>query len=103
MDHLNCKIINSKTIIDKKRLIYRDSYHSAMSWMISDIFREVEVVDQRQINKINLTSAQVVENTDVDVVLFIFNDLSFKDMINQLDSDAKIKLDYIKEIDRRRV
>ena len=25
----------------------------------------------------------------------MFNDLSFKDMINQLDSETKIKLDYI--------
>lgn len=31
MDHLNYKIVNSKPIIDKKILIYRDSYHSAMS------------------------------------------------------------------------
>lgn len=96
MDHLNYKIVNSKPIIDKKILIYRDSYHSAMSWMISDVFREVEVVDPRHIDKVNLTSEQVAENTDADIVLFMFNDLSFKDMINQLDSDTKIELDYIK-------
>ena len=64
--------------------------------MISDVFREVEVVDQRHIDKVNLTSEQVAENTDADIVLFMFNDLSFKDMINQLDSETKIKLDYIK-------
>ena len=54
--------------------------------MISDVFREVEVVDPRHIDKVNLTSEQVAENTDADIVLFMFNDLSFKDMINQLDS-----------------
>ena len=70
--------------------------------MISDVFREVEVVDPRHIDKVNLTSEQVAENTDADIVLFMFNDLSFKDMINQLDSETKIKLDYIKKIDRRR-
>ena len=64
--------------------------------MISDVFREVEVVDQRHIDNVNLTSKQVAENTDADIVLFMFNDLSFKDMINQLDSETKIKLDYIK-------
>ena len=64
--------------------------------MISDVFREVEVVDLRHIDKVNLTSEQVAENTDADIVLFMFNDLSFKDMINQLDSETKIKLDYIK-------
>ena len=64
--------------------------------MISDVFREVEVVDPRYIDKVNLTSEQVAENTDADIVLFMFNDLSFKDMINQLDSETKIKLDYIK-------
>ena len=62
--------------------------------MISDVFREVEVVDPRHIDKVNLE--QVAENTDADIVLFMFNDLSFKDMINQLDSETKIKLDYIK-------
>ena len=56
--------------------------------MISDVFREVEVVDPRHIDKVNLTSEQVAENADAD--------LSFKDMINQLDSETKIKLDYIK-------
>ena len=64
--------------------------------MISDVFREVEVADPRHIDKVNLTSEQVAENTDADIVLFMFNDLSFKDMINQLDSETKIKLDYIK-------
>ena len=64
--------------------------------MISDVFREVEVVDPRHIDKVKLTSEQVAENTDADIVLFMFNDLSFKDMINQLDSETKIKLDYIK-------
>lgn len=64
--------------------------------MISDIFRDAEVVDPRHIDKVNLTSEQVAENTDADIVLFMFNDLSFKDMINQLDSETKIKLDYIK-------
>ena len=64
--------------------------------MISDVFREVEVVDPRHIDNVNLTSEQVAENTDADIVLFMFNDLSFKDMINQLDSETKIKLDYIK-------
>ena len=48
--------------------------------MISDVFREVEVVDPRHIDKVNLTSEQVAENTDADIVLFMFNDLSFKDM-----------------------
>ena len=48
--------------------------------MISDIFRDVEVVDPRHIDKVNLTSEQVAENTDADIVLFMFNDLSFKDM-----------------------
>ena len=55
--------------------------------MISDVFREVEVVDPRHIDKVNLTSEQVAENTDADIVLFMFNDL---------DSETKIKLDYIK-------
>ena len=64
--------------------------------MISDVFRDVEVVYPRHIDKVNLTSEQVAENTDADIVLFMFNDLSFKDMINQLDSETKIKLDYIK-------
>ena len=57
----------------------------------SDVYKR-----QRHIDKVNLTSEQVAENTDADIVLFMFNDLSFKDMINQLDSETKIKLDYIK-------
>ena len=84
MDDLNYKIINEKPLINKKVLIYRDSYHSALSWMLGDVFSEVEVVDPRHVSKFGNTSENIARQTEADIVIFMFNDLSFKDMINQL-------------------
>ena len=78
------KVINNNALINKKILIVRDSYHSAMSWMFEDIFKEVEVVDPRYIKDFNNTSEKLLENTDSDIVLFMFNDLGFVNMIDEL-------------------
>lgn len=78
------KTINKEAPIDKKVLIYKDSYYCAMSWLFSDIFREVEVVDPRYIKKFNKENYNIAETTDADLVLFMFNDLSFLGMIAEL-------------------
>ncbi|KMT22878.1 alginate O-acetyltransferase AlgX-related protein [Clostridium cylindrosporum] len=78
------KVVNEAAPVDKKLLIYRDSYHSAMSWMFEDIFREVEVVDPRYIDSSGTSNRKVAESTDADIVLFMFNDLGFVNMIDEL-------------------
>lgn len=82
--NLHYKVINKSAPVNKKLLIYRDSYHSAMSWMYEDIFREVEVVDPRYIYSSNTTNKEIALNTDADIVLFMFNDLGFTNMISEL-------------------
>lgn len=81
---LHYKTINKSAPIDKKLLIYRDSYHSAMSWMFEDVFKEVEVVDPRYISSSNTTNKEIALSTDADIVLFMFNDLGFTNMISPL-------------------
>lgn len=86
MDDINYKIVNENPLIDKKVLIFRDSYHSAMSWLLGDVFREVEVVDPRHVAKFDSTNEEIAYNSDADIVMFMFNDLYFKDIVNLLDN-----------------
>ncbi|MEG0372171.1 MAG: hypothetical protein RR645_07750, partial [Clostridium sp.] len=78
------KVVNPTPIINKKVLIYRDSYHGATSWLLEDIFREVEVVDPRYISKYGANSLDIAKNTDGDIVLFMFNDHDFTKLIPNL-------------------
>lgn len=83
--NLHYKVVNPSAPINKKLLIYRDSYHSAMSWLFEDIFREVEVVDPRYIYSSNTTNKKIALSTDADIVLFMFNDLGFTNMVSELN------------------
>lgn len=78
------QIINENALTDKKALVIRDSYHSAMSWMLGDIFKEVVVVDPRHIEVLNLTPSEIATNSDADIVLFMYNDLSGTKVIPEL-------------------
>lgn len=78
------KTFNKNAPIKKKVLIYRDSYFSAMSWLISDMFSEVEIVDPRYISRFNNSSKKIADSTDADIVLFMFSDIQFSTMIDEL-------------------
>ncbi|MEF9951744.1 MAG: hypothetical protein RR840_04815 [Clostridium sp.] len=82
---IHYKVINKNPLIDKKLLIYRDSYHSAMSWLYEDIYREVEVVDPRYIAKSKTTSEEIAKTTDADIVLMMYNDFGFITMLSEME------------------
>lgn len=78
------QLLNPNALTNKKALVIRDSYHSAMSWMLADIFEEVEVVDPRHTEAVNLTSKEIIERSNADVVLFMYNDYSATKVIPEL-------------------
>ncbi len=79
------QIINKNALTDKKVLVIRDSYQSAMSWMLGDIFKEVEVVDPRHTAAVNLTSEEIINRSQADIVLFMYNDLTATKVIPELN------------------
>lgn len=80
------QIVNENALTDKSVLVIRDSYHSAMSWLLADVFKEVEVVDPRHIKSANLTSKEILERSNADVVLFMYNELSSTGIIPELNN-----------------
>ena len=56
-----------------------------MSWLLADIFKEVEVVDPRHTAAVNLTSKEIIDRSSADVVLFMYNDLSATGVIPELN------------------
>ena len=79
------QLLNPNALTDKKVLVIRDSYNAAMSWLLADIFKEVEVVDPRHTAAVNLTSKEIIDRSSADVVLFMYNDLSATGVIPELN------------------
>lgn len=65
------KVINSNYKIDKKLIIFKDSYENSMTWLISDLFKEVEVVDLRHTGK--KTALDFVKQSNADMVWIMYN------------------------------
>ena len=78
------KIKNEEAPIDKKIIVFRDSYQSPTSWLFADIFKEVQLVDVRYTDKLNMTAEEMIEKGDSDIVMFMYNDANFNDMISQI-------------------
>lgn len=78
------KIKNENAVVDKKIIIFRDSYQSPMTWMLADVFSEVQLVDVRHTEKLNMTAKDMIKNSDADIVMFMYNDADFNDMIAQI-------------------
>lgn len=78
------RIKNENALIDKSVLIIRDSYHSAMSWLLADIFSEVEVMDPRHIGQFSIKPIEVIQRSNADVIMFMYNDLSCAKIIPEL-------------------
>ena len=53
-------------------LIIKDSYVNPMQVMFAEQFQTVEVVDNRYIT--DVTAAELVKESNADLVLFMFND-----------------------------
>lgn len=83
----NCNILkikNSNPLVDKKVLVFRDSYQAPMTWLLADAFSEVEIVDPRYIENIDMTYNQIIRNSDSDIVMFMYNSFGFEGMIQEM-------------------
>lgn len=79
------KVINENALIDKKIIIFRDSYQGAMAWLFADLFKEIEVVDSRNIQKeTGFKSDYILKNSNADYMFMMYNDLSFDQTIPTL-------------------
>lgn len=75
------KIKNDKALTDKKILLFRDSYEAPMTLMFADVFKEVEIVDPRNISDLDMTYEDIIKNSDSNIVMFMYNSFGFYDMI----------------------
>lgn len=78
------KIKNKKALTNKKALVFRDSYQAPMTLLLADVFSQVEIIDPRYIENIDLTYDQIIRNSDSDIVLFMYNSFGFGDMIKEM-------------------
>lgn len=79
------KIKNNDAPINKKVLVFRDSYQSPTSWLFADVFSEVQLVDVRYIDKLNMTSEDIIKNSDADMVMFMYSDATFDELISKTE------------------
>nr|WP_200865878.1 hypothetical protein [Clostridioides mangenotii] len=52
--------------------------------LLADVFSQVEIIDPRYIENIDLTYDQIIRNSDSDIVLFMYNSFGFGDMIKEM-------------------
>lgn len=74
------KVENKDAPINKKILIVRDSYQAPTTLLFADLFSSVEILDPR--NNIDLNVSKVVNESDPDIVLFMFNSETYDYMVN---------------------
>lgn len=79
------KIRNKEALSDKKILIIRDSYQAPTSWLFADIFSEVQLVDPRYIETLDLSIEEIIKDSDADIVMFMYNSTDFKSMIDAIE------------------
>lgn len=76
------KIINEKAITGKKVLLIRDSYQAPLTWLFSDVFKQVEVVDPRHVN---MNIDEILNKSDSDIVMVMFNNgIDVEEMMNNI-------------------
>jgi hypothetical protein len=78
------KIKNADALIDKKILVFRDSYQAPTTLMFADLFSEVLFVDPRNIEKVDMTYEQIIKNIDSDIIMFMYNSSGFDSMIKTM-------------------
>ncbi len=78
------KIKNENALTNKKILVFRDSYQAPTTWLFADLFSEVQIIDPRNIENIKMNYEQIIENSDADIVMFMFNSSGFDSMIKSM-------------------
>ncbi|MCR1898592.1 DHHW family protein [Irregularibacter muris] len=78
------KIKNDNALIDKKILVFRDSYQAPTTLMFADLFTQVQFVDPRNIENIDMSYEEIIQNTDSDMVMFMYNSSGFDSMIQNM-------------------
>lgn len=78
------KIRNDEALINKKVIIFRDSYQAPTLWLFADIFAEVQLVDPRYVDKLDITTDDIIRKSDADIVIFMYNNKDFKEMIETM-------------------
>lgn len=78
------KIQNENPLIDKKIIIFRDSYQAPTSWLFADIFKEVQLVDPRQVKSVDMSCSDILEKSDADIAMFMYNSVDFEEMIEEM-------------------
>lgn len=78
------KIRNDEALTNKKVIIFRDSYQAPTSWLFADIFAEVQLVDPRYVDKLDITTDDIIRKSDADIVIFMYNNKDFKEMIETM-------------------
>ena len=78
------KIRNEEALTNKKVMIFRDSYQAPTSWLFADIFEEVQLVDPRYIEDLDMTIDDMIRESDADTVMFMYNNTDFKMMIETM-------------------
>lgn len=69
-DYPYYKVVNKNAITDKKILIIKDSFEAPLTWLFSDVFEEVEIVDLRHID---LSIDEILDKSKSDIVTVMFN------------------------------
>lgn len=69
-NHSYYKIVNKNANTKEKVLMIRDSYQAPLTWLFSDIFEEVEVVDLRATD---LNIDDILKMSDSNIVMLMFN------------------------------
>lgn len=78
------KIVNNKSKTDRSILVIRDSYEAAMTGMLSEVFRNVYIVDPR-VGDFNFD--YVLSHCNADNLVFMFNNgLVMDDMLSYFDN-----------------
>ena len=83
-------ITNEKALVDKKILIFIDSYEAPTTLMYADLFKNVELADPRNITELNKSYKDIIDESDSDIVLFMYNNFGLRVMMDSM-LDTKLE------------
>ena len=52
--------------------------------LLADMFKEVEIADPRNINSIDKTYKEMIEESNADIVMFMYNSFGFAQMLDAM-------------------
>lgn len=83
-NHSYYKMINKDAVTKKKIMVIRDSYQAPLTWLLSDLFYQVEIVDPRYVE---MKTDEILEKSDSDIVLLMLhNGADIKSMLSNMES-----------------